>query len=61
MKNWTAFRSWVFQVYTRNVDEHQEFGELPFSTQEYFQRYKYWLKREYTHQLKVNHDQEVKN
>lgn len=51
--NWSGFRSWVHNIWVQNCDEHSELGEKPYQAQEYFQTYKYWLKREYTHQLKA--------
>jgi hypothetical protein len=44
------FRYWLRELWLQNCDEHREYGELPFSQEEYFQRYKYWLKREFKHQ-----------
>lgn len=49
-KDFTDFRNWLRKIWLENCDEHREFGELPFTMQEYFQKYKYWLKREYKHQ-----------
>lgn len=46
----TGFRRWLHELWLQNCDEHREYGELPFSQEEYFQRYKYWLKREFKHQ-----------
>jgi hypothetical protein len=45
-----TFRNWLHELWLQNCDEHREFGELPYSQQEYFQRYKWWLKREFCHQ-----------
>jgi hypothetical protein len=44
------FRRWLHELWLRNCDERVEFHELPYTQQEYFQQYKYWLKREYQHQ-----------
>jgi hypothetical protein len=46
------FRHWLRQIWLENCLEHDNYGELPFSIEEYFQKYKYWLKREYRHQQK---------
>jgi hypothetical protein len=46
-----TFRAWLHELWLQNSDEHRLYGELPYSQEEYFQRYKYWLKREYKHQL----------
>jgi len=51
-KNSTAFRHWLRNIWLENCDEHRDFGELPYSMQEYFHKYKYWLKREFKHQQK---------
>jgi len=48
-----SFRHWVHELWLDNCDEHRRYQELPFSQQEYFQRYKYWLKREYRHQMRA--------
>jgi hypothetical protein len=48
----TAFRSWLRIIWLENCREHDDFGELPYSMGEYFQKYKYWLKREFKHQHK---------
>jgi hypothetical protein len=44
------FRRWLHELWLRNCDERFEYHELPYTQQEYFQQYKYWLKREYKHQ-----------
>jgi len=46
----TTFRRWLHELWLQNSDEHREYGELPYSQAEYFQMYKYWLKREFKHQ-----------
>lgn len=43
----SEFRAWVYQVWQDNCVEHEAFNELPFTQQEYWSRYKYWLKREF--------------
>lgn len=48
----TNFRRWLHELWLRNCDERTEYQQLPYSQQEYFQQYKYWLKREYRHQNK---------
>lgn len=53
MKN-SAFRNWVRIIWNENVEERQEYHELPYSIKEYWQRYKYWLKREYKFQQNQN-------
>jgi len=46
----SLFRTWLTNLWRENCREHEEYGELPYSLQEYWARYKYWLKREYRHQ-----------
>lgn len=46
------FRNWLRNIWLENCREHEEFQELPYSLPEYWNRYKYWLKREYRHQQK---------
>lgn len=45
-----TFRQWVYEVWQQNCDEHAEYHELPYTQEQYFKMYKYWLKREYKHQ-----------
>lgn len=44
------FRTWLRDIWYENCDEHQAHGELPYTMSEYFQKYKYWLKREFKFQ-----------
>lgn len=46
------FRTWLRELWYDNCEEHRQFKELPYTTEEYFQKYKYWLKREYQYQKK---------
>ena len=46
------FRHWVYQIWLENTDEHRIYRELPYSVQEYWQKYKWWLKREYQYRQK---------
>ena len=48
------FRLWVQQVWFENCEEHLTYGEDPYKLQEYWQKYKWWLKREYQHRRKKN-------
>jgi hypothetical protein len=51
MKPYTKFRQWVHTLYLDNCREREAFGDKPCrDTQEYFNKYKWWLKREYRHQ-----------
>jgi hypothetical protein len=49
MKN-SEFRSWVQKIWQENIAERQDYRELPYSMEEYWNRYKFWLKREYKFQ-----------
>ena len=44
------FRTWLHELWLQNCDEHREYGEMPLTQEQYFQMYKYWLKREFRHQ-----------
>lgn len=50
MSKMTPFRLWLQNIWFENKQEHTDLGQLPYSLEEYFQKYKYWLKREYRHQ-----------
>lgn len=54
MKHTTQFRMWVQEIWYQNRSEHEEYGELPYSLKEYWDQYKYWLKREYRYQRRIN-------
>lgn len=51
------FKLWVQRIWIENTEEHLTYGELPYTIQEYWTRYKWWLRREYRHQCKRNLDQ----
>jgi hypothetical protein len=51
-KKWSQFRNWVHSLWVENCEEHSQFGELPYRSQEYWEKYKYWLKREFKHRNK---------
>ena len=45
------FRRWCAEKWYEHKDELESYNQfLTYSAQEYFDRYKYWLKREYKHQ-----------
>lgn len=46
----TNFRIWLHELWMQNCDEHDDYRQPRFTQAEYFQQYKYWLKREYKHQ-----------
>lgn len=52
--NDSRFRNWVRRLWIENTEERNEFHELPYSMEEYWQRYKWWLRREYRHQTREN-------
>lgn len=54
MKQDSRFRLWVQELWFQNKEEHEAFKEPTLSLEEYFGRYKYWLKREYQYQLRMN-------
>lgn len=49
MKKFTDFRAWVHQLWVENCEDHFVHAEPRLGEQEYFQKYKYWLKREFRH------------
>ena len=48
----SQFRHWVRNIWFDNAQERAEFKELPYTMEEYYQKYKWWLKREYKFQTK---------
>ena len=44
------FRMWVQNIWADNTEEHLTFHENPYTIKEYWDKYKYWLKREFKHQ-----------
>ena len=46
----SSFRHWLRNLWLDNCDEHRDYGELPYTMQEYWDKYKWWLKREFRHQ-----------
>lgn len=46
------FRRWVQEKWYEHVEEYRAWNgfEPTGTSQEYFNKYKYWLKREYRHQ-----------
>jgi len=45
------FRQWCREKWFEHQAELEGYGQpLPYSADEYFTKYKYWLKREYKHQ-----------
>jgi hypothetical protein len=52
----TRFRLWVQDVWYQNCEEHLTFGEEPYKIQEYWNKYKWWLRREYRHRQLKEHN-----
>ena len=46
----SSFQRWVQEIWMQNTEEHLTYNENPYTIKEYWDRYKYWLKREYRHQ-----------
>jgi hypothetical protein len=49
------FRLWLQKKWFEHTDELDSIG-LPvnYTSADYFKKYKYWLKREYRHQMKAS-------
>lgn len=43
------FRQWVYELWMDNCEEHRLYGERELDQRQYFQQYRYWLRREYRH------------
>jgi hypothetical protein len=46
------FRNWLRNIWLENCSEHEAHRELPYTLQEYWAKYKWWLRREYRFQNK---------
>jgi hypothetical protein len=46
------FKFWIQEMWMQHKDEYMELGMVipESSAQEYFRKYRWWLKREYKHQ-----------
>ena len=45
------FRTWCREKWYEHIAELESYGQLlPYTQEQYFRMYKYWLKREYRHQ-----------
>lgn len=50
-----GFRNWLQEMWMQHKDELDGLGIRPdYDVSDYFNRYKYWLKREYRHQTRNN-------
>ena len=45
-----SFREWLQDLWRENCDENDGWGQPRVTLQEYFTRYKWWLRREYRYQ-----------
>ena len=45
-----TFRNWVREIWMENCEERLTFHQSPATIKEYWNTYKWWLKREYRHQ-----------
>lgn len=56
-----TFRRWLQEMWFNHLDELMGLGQpLPkYTLQEYFAKYKYWLKREYRHQHPVKQTEDI--
>ena len=47
-----TFRQWLQEMWMTHKDELDSIGQsLDYDLKDYFNKYKYWLKREYKHQM----------
>jgi hypothetical protein len=49
MSKESSFRKWLQDMYYENCNEHEMFNLERYTLSEYFQKYKWWLRREYRH------------
>lgn len=45
----TTFRKWVKDLWYENCAEYEAYNQKPMQIEVYWQKYKWWLKREYRH------------
>ena len=48
----TSFRLWLNEIWLQNCEERLSNGQFTYKMPEYFAKYKWWLKREYKHQMR---------
>jgi hypothetical protein len=46
----SKFRSWVRNLWVDNCEERLTYGQDPATINQYWDTYKFWLKREYKYQ-----------
>ena len=50
-QKWTPFRAWVHQLWVDNCEERVVSGDSRLDERDYFLKFRWWLRREYRHQL----------
>lgn len=50
----TGFRKWVQDLWYENCEEHETYKEPKYTQAQYWEKYKYWLKREYRYLKRTN-------
>jgi hypothetical protein len=50
----TAFRVWLQRIYMEHKDEAESYGFPTCDADTYFRMYRFWLKREYKHQIRTS-------
>jgi hypothetical protein len=46
------FKLWLNELWLQNCEERMLYKECTYKMQDYFSKYKWWLKREYKHQMR---------
>ena len=54
MKGLSRFRLWVQELWMNNKEERLIWGEEPATIEQYWNTYKWWIRREYRHQERKN-------
>lgn len=49
----SKFRTWVHNLWIDNCEERQRYNESKLEKTEYWNRFKWWLRREYRHRQKI--------
>jgi hypothetical protein len=50
------FRTWVGDLYFQNCEEYLTYNQTGYTLSEYWNKYKWWLRREFRHQQRKNND-----
>ena len=50
----SRFRLWVQRLWMENCEERLTYGDEPATIKQYWNTYKWWIKREYKHRKKIN-------